>query len=135
MLPAIPGDIGDAVDRTILAHGNRVDEPGASAVAEENRAVIGVLRGPNIVGYQVQIFYRFALCTRRCSRWSFVQDHRLSIFYDATFRQVIQGMVVRPKGEAEIPEMEIILHAASHGRLRRNAPQHINVLRPRIESE
>jgi len=126
--PTVPGDIGECVYRTILAHRNRVDEPGSLAVAEENRAVIGVLRGRNIVGYQVQILSR--PCSRPC-----VHDYTPSIHYDATFRQVIQGVAVRPENEAEIAEMEIIEHAASPGRFRGNALQHIHALRPGIEPE
>src|SRR5260370_29257394 len=84
-------------------------------------------------GNQVQILYRFSPCSWRGSRWLCVRQYTLPVLYDGTFRQVIQGVAIRPESEAEIAEMEIIVHAASKGRFRRNAPQHIHALRTRIE--
>ena len=135
MLPTVPRDTGDAVNRTILTHRNRVHQSGAPAVAEENRAVIRVFRGRNIVSYQVQIIHPLRRSSRGRSRWRGKHPDALSILHDPAFSQVIKSVAVRPKSEAEIAEMENIVHAASLGRFRRKTLEHIHVLCPRVEPE
>ncbi len=125
------GDPGQGVDRAILADRDGVHIVRPPAVLIEDRAMIGVFAGRDVVSDQVEVLDALRLSHGRLR----LAGDPLAIDVHGPAGQVVQRLAVGSKREAEIAVAELVEHAASLGGRGRDAIDDLHLGPARIEAE